>query len=107
MHNIHDCQCYFYCAERMESAFNNIVSQKGPLPLINREILVKSTILDTLSDNIKEIQYNLTENEEGKQHTKHMLLWTEIIIIMHLLSTSYTCIIYIHKMYETKLSLIC
>lgn len=45
----------------MDLLFKTILPTKGSI--YNREQLIKQTIIDTLSDNIKEIQYDLKENE--------------------------------------------
>lgn len=44
----------------MDTFFNMV---KTSIPVLNREQLIKQTILDTLSENAKEIQYELKEND--------------------------------------------
>lgn len=45
----------------MESLFGALRTKNT---VLNREQLIKQTILDTLSDNVKEIQYELKEDDD-------------------------------------------
>lgn len=45
----------------MDSLFKNVLKSKSSI--YNREQLIKQTIIDTLLGNIKEIQYDLKENQ--------------------------------------------
>lgn len=67
----------------MDSFFSSVLRTKNTV--LNREQLIKQTILDTLSDNVKEIQYELKEDEDEnitKGGTAFVIVYIYVIAVL-------------------------